>query len=36
MPLPQGVRLLGVTLSGFSDSRADAQAPQSGLFDAGL
>jgi DNA polymerase-4 len=36
MPLPQGVRLLGITLSGFSDSRPDAQAPQSGLFGAEL
>lgn len=35
-PLPQGVRLLGVTLSGFSDSRASDLAPQSGLFDQTL
>lgn len=33
MPLPQGVRLLGVTLSGLIDSRRPAERLQSGLFD---
>jgi hypothetical protein len=36
MPLPQGVRLLGVTLSGFTDSPTGTRAPQSGLFDSDL
>ncbi len=35
MPLPQGVRLLGVTLSGFSEMRAH-EAEQSGLFDGAI
>jgi DNA polymerase-4 len=34
MPLPQGVRLLGVTLSSLTDSRAPADTVQSSLFDA--
>lgn len=34
MPLPQGVRLLGVTLSSLTDSRTAISMPQSGLFDS--
>lgn len=33
MPLPQGVRLLGVTLSSLVDSQMQAEASQSSLFD---
>lgn len=36
MPLPQGVRLLGVTLSSLIDSRRPAGRLQSGLFDNGF
>lgn len=36
MPLPQGVRLLGVTLSSLIDSRLRPDPPQSSLFDGSV